>query len=716
MYETFFGLKQRPFLFVPDVESYFSVEFMEESRYTVERTVQNGGGISLIFGATGTGKTLLLKVLRQSLESEYTVAFVSHCRLETPQVLFLQLAHDLHFALSGSEAVELRLQLLDFARQEPTKGVVLLFDDAQYLSPSVLEEIRLLTDSIDGSVPLFRVVLAGTVNFEEKLTLPDLEAFNQRVVSRCYLDSFSSEETSRYLVRQTDDLRIDPPHTTSSLFTDEAKRRIHQLTGGVPRLINQLCGTTLQFAAERGKQNVDGALINDAWANLQHIEPFTLTAETNCLIVQRPMISPEQIEKIVDRKRKTFQVRQLPSVEFGTLSDADSESRPVHGNEYKPPFPEDDEEEETVADCLADTPVLPAVTAKIYVPDPEPTIPDVRAVVRRWRKLVPNFNKQRRKFQRRYLLYKIQHRLGLFACLLRKTDIQQTAYVINSTHNESAMNAKTLQEYGAAVLEGRPPFVRKEPLYAYQTTEPALRRDVTYPDPTTGVPIMLRWLPEGTCGSDRFGVSYTDYLETATKTADSRRQTTADNLAGTPVIVRTSLNASHSGQVSLLHCQGLDETFDESRRVSGSAVSLAELFRVNTSALQQTCESAEFKNLDDVVQRQLESVVKRLTKAAEKIEQAADVSEQAGRHVSSAAKFVEAEVQSALPTYSELFRKLSEFQEMVSAELDAARQQSAETLKFQTFAQSGLAQSGLPRRQVMIERAVPKIDVEMLLR
>ncbi|MDR0328948.1 MAG: AAA family ATPase, partial [Planctomycetaceae bacterium] len=273
MYETFFGLKRRPFLFVPDVDAYFSAESMEESRREIEHSIQKGEGIALVFGASGTGKTLLTQILRHSLETEYTVALVSNSRLETPRSLFLQLAHDLHITpTANKETVELRLQLLDFAQKESPQGVVLLFDDAQYLHPSVLEEIRFLTDSADGSPPLFHVVLAGTLDFEETLTLPALETFNQRVASRCYLDSFSGEETSQYIVRQTEGLRIDPPHRSStSLFTDEATRRIFQLTDGVPRLINQLCGAALRFAAEREVQCVDGALVNDAWASFQQI-------------------------------------------------------------------------------------------------------------------------------------------------------------------------------------------------------------------------------------------------------------------------------------------------------------------------------------------------------------------------------------------------------------------------------------------------------------
>jgi len=171
-------------------------------------------------------------------------------------------------------------------------------------------------------------------------------------------------------------------------------------------------------------------------------------------------------------------------------------------------------------------------------------------------------------------------------------------------------------------------------------------------------------------------------------------------------IIRTSLHASASNHAALAPCSGLEEPFDESQQVGGSAISLAELFRAKTSAIMRMGESPEFRSLDEAIQRQLETVIQRIVKAAEKIEQAADMSERAGRHVSQAAEFVEMEVKTALPSYTDLFRQWSEFQELISSELDHLRQPPPESPPFRTF----------PRRQVMIERMVPTIDVESLLR
>ena len=777
MYETFFGLKRKPFSFTPDVESYFSVDFMEESRQAVERTVRKGEGIALIFGATGTGKSLLMRVLRQSLEPEWTVILVSNSRLETPKSLFLQLAHDLSLSCSSSEMVELRLQVLDFFRRELCgrelcRGVVLLFDEAQHLSPSVLEEIRLLTDSADGSSLLVRAVFAGTPDFEERLTFPQLEAFNQRVVSRCYLDSFTGEETSRYVVRQTDDLRIDPPHGVSApLFTESAKRRIYQLTDGVPRLINQLCDTALQFAAEKKRDSVDEMQVNGAWASLQQIEPVE-TEEIHASAALESVLPPEQIEEILDQKRKTFRIRQFDPVEFGTLADSDPEPESVlaprsfSGSDYKPPYPEDDEdfaeldaeaEDDIIPPCIVPPCIVsPCKGLQLYIPveikEPEPETldgvtpdgatpdgasPNIEAVVIPKRNFVPEFYKQERKFRRQCLLEKIQHRLGLLAGLLQTEKSQQLPLPIN----ESDMDIQSLQAYGAAVLDGRPPFIRKEPHYAYQTPETPPNQNVTYPDPKTGVPITLRWLPEQVGESERFGVSYTEFLNRK-KNPEAEEQTVLSKSASfgstsTP-IVRTALNASLSDHPVPTHCSGLEEPFEESQQVSDLAISLAELFRAKSSELQKMVRAQaagsltagaltatpqaivpvpqvavpqiewlpEFGNLNETIQHQLEAVVQRIITAAEKIEQAAEMSEQAGRHVSKTAEFVESEVKAALPTYTDLFQQWSEFQELISTELASLRQQTPNMPAFRCF----------PRRQVIIERTVPSIDVESLLR
>ncbi|MDR3197947.1 MAG: AAA family ATPase [Planctomycetaceae bacterium] len=404
MYETFFGLKRRPFLAVPDTESYFSTKPTEEARRSIERTVRRGEGIALLFGASGTGKTLLLRLLHDSLKTDYTVAMISNGHLETPKSFFQQLFHDLQLPFSGNDETELRFRLFDFARQNQT--CVILIDESQFLNVSVLEEIRLLMNCDNGAAPFFRVVLAGTVEFEEKLTDPYLDAFNQRVVCRAYLESLPREETGHYITHQTnlsrnqsdhfsasvfgltewiessggnEERRIDSPHIRCSepIFTENAQRQIFQLTDGLPRSINQLCDMALQTAAERNLHQIDESLVRYAWTCLQQITGYSeeKPAESICETIKPSFF--ENIDEIVARKKATFQPKTFDSpIEFGILDDtepvetADEEMvekemteketlekekdeneevtiiRFRSPNEYKPPYPEDDHWEE----------------------------------------------------------------------------------------------------------------------------------------------------------------------------------------------------------------------------------------------------------------------------------------------------------------------------------------------------------------------------------
>ncbi|MDR0337244.1 MAG: AAA family ATPase [Planctomycetaceae bacterium] len=383
-------MKRRPFLAVPDTELYFSTKPMEEARRVIERAVRRGEGIALLFGVSGTGKTLLLRLLRDSLKPDYNVSIISNSHLETPKSFFQQLLYELQLPFSNGDEIELRFQLLDFARQNKT--CVILIDESQFLSTSILEEIRLLTDCDNGSVPFFRIVLAGNIEFEEKLTEPSLHAFNQRVVHRAYLETLSREETGQYITWQLDvssnknDLspvsssglaewiehsggnegrRIDSPHIRYSepIVTENAKQLIFQLTDGLPRSINQLCDMAFHLAAERIVRQIDEHLIHDTWTKLQQIAGHSEEKQTESISATLVSTSFKNIDEIVARKKATFQPKTFSSaVEFGTLDDTEiiesaenepTECEPIESekatiirfrspNEYKPPYPEDD--------------------------------------------------------------------------------------------------------------------------------------------------------------------------------------------------------------------------------------------------------------------------------------------------------------------------------------------------------------------------------------
>ncbi len=817
MYETYFGLKRRPFLAIPDSESYCSVENRDEALAEIERVVHCGDGLSLIFGLAGTGKTLLLRLLRQALETDHTVLLVAGGHLDTPGALFRQLLFDLKWPYSGNDEAELRLNLFDALGRSDISEIVLLIDEAQFLSTSVLEAIRLLV-SDEAETCQFRAVLAGTVEFEEILTHPSLETFNQRVVSRTYLEAFSCEETSRYIewqsrrfgedfIERHDDephdedvvlalcessrleisetsgkqalnpaglkgdasgksnaydipswgdvddddsaagladfiensgahsghqvsaphvasphVAFPPAHRPVPFFSEQARERIHRLTGGVPRLINQLCDGSLQLAAERTLPSVDESLVQAAWAKLQHFDTHANTAASTPKADGEEPETPqdcapkESVEEIVARKKATFRPQEFAhTVQFGTLDSV-----------------EGDLETQRFAAEL-DNDLLFAASE---------VIPEQMAAEKIIEAAEP--------------VFAADHKPALLAgpqTLLRLSyevaPVLSSPTLLTEGMEDFPVDAETLEQYESEILENRPPFVRREPDYAYQTTGdiPGFAStantlpdspELVYPIPALAHAIKACWappeMPEGvgqkTLG---FGTAYSAFLsdflsrseqelaEELTATSDAIAVQVAVQIAEQVVEQTTTPTPTETAQAAfaterpaatpifrlVLSAEensrdtptALDESFDEIVAVQARAIALDDVFcpqhvsprsiRIPRTATSLIPPAAARPDSPQPVwdesgfQTKIESALSRITAAAEKIELAAVVSEEAGRHVRRAAEFVETEVQSALPTCVDLFKELSEFQKTVTSELTSMQEMSqiSETLR-----------------------------------
>ncbi|MGL6225952.1 MAG: ExeA family protein [Thermoguttaceae bacterium] len=326
MIESYFGLARRPFLAIPDVGSYFHAACMESARTTIGRCLDRGEGVSLIIGSSGIGKTLLLRILEEPFQMEYAVARFSNTRLKTPKSFLQQLLFALHQPFSGSDETELRLLLLEYLRRSSLKGIVLLIDEAQSLTLPVFEEIRLLLNYDDGQFPQFRVALAGTPTLEERLTHPKLTSFNQWIVSRSYLEPFSGEETSQYILWQLHHAKKGSTMINERehevLFDESARKCVHQLTEGIPRLVNQLCDHALLYTYEKGQTSINSSIVRSAWSQLQQIpEPATSTTRTVSSIESG---SPTESVGLVQPVKSVESDRmedQSGCVEFGLLED-----------------------------------------------------------------------------------------------------------------------------------------------------------------------------------------------------------------------------------------------------------------------------------------------------------------------------------------------------------------------------------------------------------
>jgi type II secretory pathway predicted ATPase ExeA len=269
MYESYFGFSQRPFASVARVDQYFPAAAIESARVTLARCIERGEGAGMVVGPSGTGKTLLCQVLAEQFKQSLQVALLSSGRLGTRRALLQAIRYELKQPYRDMDEGELRLALVDHLTlsEDCPNGILLLIDEAQTLPLRLLDELRMLTNLTHRGQPRVRLVLAGGCALEERLASPKLDSFSQRLVARCYLESFSRAETQDYI-----HARIHAVGGQGeTIFSETTCQSVHRATDGVPRLINQVCDHALVLAFVGGRRWLEPAQIEEAWADLQQL-------------------------------------------------------------------------------------------------------------------------------------------------------------------------------------------------------------------------------------------------------------------------------------------------------------------------------------------------------------------------------------------------------------------------------------------------------------
>jgi type II secretory pathway predicted ATPase ExeA len=239
MYKKFFNLREAPFNVNPDPRFLFATRHSEEALACLSYGIQNLKGFMLLTGEVGTGKTTLLNKLLEWLRSaRVATAFVFNSCLDPMQFLdFMMADFGINCESSEKSRILLRLNQWLLERYRAGQTAVLIVDEAQNLSPQVLEEIRLLTNLETSSEKLLQIVLSGQPELEEKLKQPQLRQLRQRITLRCKTYPLTLEETFGYIAER---IRIAGGNN-QPIFNSEAVEAIFRYAQGIPRVINLLC-------------------------------------------------------------------------------------------------------------------------------------------------------------------------------------------------------------------------------------------------------------------------------------------------------------------------------------------------------------------------------------------------------------------------------------------------------------------------------------------
>lgn len=253
IYIEHFGLHSRPFALTPDPDFLFWPAAHRRAYTMLEYGVSTHAPITLITGEVGAGKTTLLLHLLRSLGPEVRVGLISNPNGSRAELLRWVLMSLEQPAGIDESYVDLFSRFQSFVIGEYAAGrrVVLIFDEAQNLSAEALEELRMFINVNSGKDEVLQLVLIGQPELRDMVSRPEMRQFAQRVAASYHLTAMDLKSVRAYIPH-----RLSKAGTEKKIFSPSAVKLIFEVTGGVPRLVNQLCDLSLVYAFSKGKHTV----------------------------------------------------------------------------------------------------------------------------------------------------------------------------------------------------------------------------------------------------------------------------------------------------------------------------------------------------------------------------------------------------------------------------------------------------------------------------
>jgi general secretion pathway protein A len=244
MYESFFGLTERPFDLTPNPKYLFLTPSHREALSNLGYGISARTGVTVLVGEAGTGKTTLIRATLEARDVRKTRAiYLNNPTLTRSEFLeFISREFQLPPGAASSKTLllsSLHAVLVDLHASDVTPAFII--DEAQSLPHELLEEIRLLANIETTSEKLLPIVLAGQPELADRLNHPTLRQLKQRVGLRCELRQLDVRETGAYITSRV----AVAGGTASQLFTREAVMMIHQRSQGIPRTISVICHNAL---------------------------------------------------------------------------------------------------------------------------------------------------------------------------------------------------------------------------------------------------------------------------------------------------------------------------------------------------------------------------------------------------------------------------------------------------------------------------------------
>lgn len=269
MYTKYYGFNEKPFTLTPNPRFIYLSKHHKEAFAHLLYGINNHYGFIELIGEVGTGKTTVLRTLLSQLnEDSYRSALIFNPCL-TGVELLRSINHEFGLSADSEYANELLEELNKFLLLENTRGitVVLVIDEAQNLSPAILEQLRLISNLETENDKLIQIVLAGQPELSAILDLPELRQLNQRIAVRYRLRAMSMDESHTYIRHRM----VVAGETGGVSFSPFALKLIHLYSGGLPRLINNICDRALLIGYGDEQRRISAVHITRAIREIRNV-------------------------------------------------------------------------------------------------------------------------------------------------------------------------------------------------------------------------------------------------------------------------------------------------------------------------------------------------------------------------------------------------------------------------------------------------------------
>lgn len=260
MYKKFYGFSEKPFNTTPDSKFFFASSKHSEALNSLIYAINERKGFVVITGEIGAGKTTVSRTLLNKIDGSTKVALITNTHI-TQKELIEQILEDLGVEYNPGGKQKLIKQLDKFLIEQLSLdvNVVLIIDEAQNLTPKVLEEVRMLSNLETEKEKLLQIILIGQPQLKAKLAHAKLEQFKQRIAVNYHINALTKQETHEYINHRLGLVL----QNKEEIFTPGAIEALFAYSKGIPRIINLVCDSALLSGYIYESKKITPFIINE---------------------------------------------------------------------------------------------------------------------------------------------------------------------------------------------------------------------------------------------------------------------------------------------------------------------------------------------------------------------------------------------------------------------------------------------------------------------